>query len=200
VEICKPLMARQFIDTFKASPAGKVTGAEFRRQLLDQLGREIILRMTNGIVIMSTALVSSVLLLHRKGISEDALIRFVNELVKYILKKGYRVGGVNENSSAVAVRNAIGYMSGITSKSKKNIFELTISAGDEFQKILMLSYYRNTLVHAFLPEAFLGCALAAFGEQLSSKEGVPLGRVHEQTRFLVHLLRNEYYLSYSLEA
>ena len=74
------------------------------------MGREIIVRMTNGTVIMSTALVSSVLLLHRKGISEESLIRFVNELVKYILKKGYRVGGVNENSSAVAVRNAIGYM------------------------------------------------------------------------------------------
>lgn len=138
--------------------------------------------------------------MHRKGISEDSLIRFVNELVKYILKKGYRVGGVNENSSVVAVRNAIGYMEGITSKSKKNIFELTISAGDEFQKILMLSYYRNTLVHAFLPEAFIGCALAAFGDQLSSKEGVLLGRVHEQTRFLVQLLQNEYYLSYSMES
>jgi glycerone phosphate O-acyltransferase/fatty acyl-CoA reductase len=111
-------------------------------------------------------------------------------LVKYILKKGYRVGGVNENSSAVAVRNAIGYMEGITAKSKKNIFELTISAGGEFQKILMLSYYRNTLVHAFLPEGFVGCALAAFGDQLSSKEGVSMSRVQEQTRFLVHLLRN----------
>jgi glycerol-3-phosphate O-acyltransferase len=27
----------------------------------------------------------------------------------------------------------------------------------------MLSYYRNTLTHAFLPEAFVGCAIAAFG-------------------------------------
>ena len=53
------------------------------------------LRLTNGIVIMSTSIVSSVLLMHRKGISEDALIKFVNELVKYILKKGYKVGGVN---------------------------------------------------------------------------------------------------------
>jgi hypothetical protein len=42
------------------------------------LGKEIVLRMTHGIVIMSTALVSSVLLMHRKGISEDSLIRFVN--------------------------------------------------------------------------------------------------------------------------
>jgi hypothetical protein len=51
-----------------------------------------------------------------------------------------------------------------------------------------------------MPEAFVGCALAAFGEQLSSKEGVPMGRVHEQTRFMVNLLRNEYYLSYSMES
>ena len=56
---------------------------------------EIISRMTQGVVIMSTALVSSVLLMHRKGISEEELIKTVNELAKYILKKGYKVGGVN---------------------------------------------------------------------------------------------------------
>jgi hypothetical protein len=50
-------------------------------------------------------------------------------LAKYIIKKGYKVGGVNENSSAVAVRNAIGHLSGITTRTKKNIFELTIKAG-----------------------------------------------------------------------
>jgi glycerol-3-phosphate O-acyltransferase len=98
------------------------------------------------------------------------------------------------------VRNTIGYLSGITSKSKKNIFELSISAGDEFQKILMLSYYRNTLTHAFLPEAFIGCAIFAFGEQLSLKEGVLLSRIHEQTVFLMRLLREEYFLEYSLES
>lgn len=100
---------------------------------------------------MSTAIVSSVLLMHRKGIEEDALIKMVNEIVKYVLKKGYQVGGVNQNSSAVAVRNAINYLDGIIFKTKKNIFEFTISAGGEFQKILMLSYYRNTLTHVFLP-------------------------------------------------
>lgn len=98
----------------------------------------------------------------------------------------------------MAVNNAIGFLSGITSKTKKNIFELTISAGDEFQKILMLSYYRNTLSHAFMPEAFVGCALASFGEQLSLLEGVPIPRVHEQTKFIVNLLRNEHYIQYSL--
>lgn len=44
---------------------------------------------------MSTAIVSSVLLMYRKGIEEDALIKMVNEVVKYVLKKGHQVGGVN---------------------------------------------------------------------------------------------------------
>ena len=59
------------------------------------VGRAIINQLTDGIVIMSTAIVSSVLLMHRKGIEEDALIKMVNEIVKYVLKKGYQVGGVN---------------------------------------------------------------------------------------------------------
>jgi glycerol-3-phosphate O-acyltransferase len=33
----------------------------------------------------------------------------------------------------------------------------------------MLAYYRNTIAHAFLPEAFLGCAFMSFGEQLYQK-------------------------------
>lgn len=102
-----------------------------------------------------------------------------------MLKKGCQVGGVNENSSAVAVRNAITYLDGVITKTKKNIFELTISAGGEFQKILMLSYYRNTLTHVFLPEAFIGCAIVSFGEQLYSNEGISLTRIHDQSVFLM---------------
>ena len=147
---------------------------------------------------MSTALVSSVILMYRKGVSEDDLIKTVNEISKYALKKGYKVGGVNENSSAVAVRSAISYLEGIITKTKKNIFELTIQAGSQFQKILMLAYYRNTLTHAFLPEAFVGCTIAAFGEQLHSNEGITLARIHEQTIFLMSFLQKSYFLEYSL--
>ena len=107
--------------------------------------------MSEKVVIMSTALVSAVLLMHRKGISEDLLIKTVHWLTKYIMRKGYKIGGINENSATFAVRNAINYLDTITLKTKKSIFELQISAGNEFQKILMLSYYRNTIAHTFLP-------------------------------------------------
>jgi glycerol-3-phosphate O-acyltransferase len=194
------MMGRQFVESLKkAEPSINLERPECRKYVLTRLGKEIVSRMMGSIVIMSTAIVASVLLIHRKGISEDQLIKTVTDITKYILKKGHRVGGVNENSSAAAVRNAIGYLSGITKKSKKNIFELTISAGDEFHKTLMLSYYRNTLTHAFLPEAFVACALSAFGDQLSLKEGIPLARAHAQSAFLARLLREEYFLEYSLE-
>ena len=71
------------------------------------------------------------------------------------------------------------YLSEITKKTKNNVFELQIRADDDFQKILMLSYYRNTIVHAFLPEAFFGCVLASFGTQLYKIDGVEFNRLHE---------------------
>jgi hypothetical protein len=44
---------------------------------------------------MSTGIVSAVLLMYKNGVSEEKLIKTVNYLVKYIIKKGYKVGSLN---------------------------------------------------------------------------------------------------------
>ena len=64
----------------------------------------------------------------------------------------------------------------------------------------MLSYYRNNLTHCFLPEAFIGCVMASFGEQLSTQEGVEPERVKQLCIFLMGLLKNEYFIDYRLES
>jgi hypothetical protein len=51
--------------------------------------------MTDKLVVLSTGIVSCVLLMNRKGITEDNLIKSVNWITKYILKKGYKIGGIN---------------------------------------------------------------------------------------------------------
>jgi glycerone phosphate O-acyltransferase/fatty acyl-CoA reductase len=145
-------MGKHFIKGLKtANPAIDLSMPECRKTVLSRLGKEIMGRMMGSIVLMSTAIVSSVLLIQPKGISEDQLIRTVTLLTRYILKKGHRVGGVNEILPVAAVKNAIAHLSGIITKTRKNIFELSISAGNERQKLLVLSYYRNTLRQAFLP-------------------------------------------------
>ena len=125
-------------------------------------------RLTGGIVVVSTAIVSSLLLMHRKGVSEDDLVRSVNEVTRLVLQKGYKVNRVSENSGAVTVNSAAKFLRGVT-KSRRSIFELSTSGEDGLQNILMLSYYRNTLLHAFLPDAFLACALSSFGEHMSAR-------------------------------
>ena len=52
-------------------------------------------KLNEKLVIMSTGVVSAVLLMHRRGISEDNLIKTVNWISKYIVKKGYKIGGIN---------------------------------------------------------------------------------------------------------
>jgi len=81
-----------------------------RQDAIQSLGKSIIYSMTEKLVVLSTGIVSCVLLMNRKGITEDNLIKSVNWIAKYILKKGYKIGGINENSSAIAVRNAITHL------------------------------------------------------------------------------------------
>ena len=190
VEISEPMFLNSYIRNKKLEM--EKLQVQQPLSLSEQLGNEIIYKLNEKLVIMSTGVVSAVLLMHRRGISEDNLIKTVNWISKYIVRKGYKIGGINENSSAFAVRNAINYLETITVKTKKSIFELQIGVGNEFQKILMLSYYRNTIAHAFLPEAFLGCAMMAFGEQLYQKEGIKSDRLQEETLFLMEMLELEY--------
>lgn len=93
-----------------------------KNEITKKLGFKIVHMMSEKVVIMSTALVSAVLLMHRKGISEDLLIKTVHWLTKYIVRKGYKIGGINENSATFAVRNAINHLDTITVKTKKSIF------------------------------------------------------------------------------
>lgn len=56
----------------------------------------------------------------------------------------------------------------------------------------MLAYYRNGLVHIFLNEAYICCALESFGESIGEIQGFSLQRLWEQTSFLSNLLREEF--------
>jgi len=56
--------------------------------------------------------------------------------------------------------------------------------------VLMLSYYRNNLVHVFINEAEVACALLGFSIQKES--GFPLDQVWKRVQFLKTLLNEEF--------
>lgn len=165
---------------------------DHRKEIVIGLGYEIIFRMQQKIVVMPTALVAAVILMHRKGISEDYLVEKVEWLGNELVKRQSKLGSMNENSTSIAVRNAINHLEAIISKTKKDIFELSVSPKVDYKNILLLSYYRNTLMHIFALEAFVGCAMSAFGHQIAWKEGVSIERLWEETQFLIRLFQKEF--------
>lgn len=50
-----------------------------------------------------------------------------------------------------------------------------------------------------MPEAFIGCVVHSFGNQLNEKEGVKLSRVHEESIFIMNLMKEEYSLEYDIQ-
>ena len=107
VELCDPISVKQYINGLDKK---NLQSPKYRQDAVQILGKQIIYKMTDRLVVLSTGIVSCVLLMHRKGITEDNLIKSVNWITKYILRKGYKIGGINENSSAIAVRNAITHL------------------------------------------------------------------------------------------
>lgn len=82
------------------------------------------------------------------------------------MQKGYKINRLSQNSGTVVVNSVVKFLSGVK-KNRRNIFELSSAGEDGMHKILMLSYYRNTLLHAFLPDAFLACALTSFNQSMN---------------------------------
>jgi hypothetical protein len=142
---------------------------------------------------MPTALVSAILLMHRRGVTEDELISKVEWLCDEIKARGFKTGGLDSGSAQIAVRNAIGHM-GQTVTHKKDMFEPSVSLHTDYKNILLLSYYRNSLHHIFACEALLACTMFSFGEKLSWGEGISKQRVIEETLFLSNLLESEFVL------
>lgn len=155
------------------------------------LGLEIAYNFQDLASIMPTALVSAVLLTHRHGIGEEALVAEVGWLRQEIASKKYRVNGISQGPSATAVQQALAHINDSVVR-KKDLFETKITIKNDFRSILMLSYYRNGLMHVFFKEAYCACALFAFGEKLAYAEGVPRDRLREEALFLSAFLRNEF--------
>lgn len=95
------------------------TNNEQRKELVSHLGYDVIYALNEKLVIMPTAIVAALLLTQRKGISEDLLVEKVEWLGNELLIRKAKIGSMNENSTSIAVRNAINHLGEIVTKTKK---------------------------------------------------------------------------------
>lgn len=156
------------------------------------LGWQIIRKLTERVIIMPTAICASLLLMHRKGISEDELIKQVEYLIKVLRIRGAHIPSYC-NSAQICVRKGTYHLNETVGK-KKDIFEPRVIPKVDYKNILLLSYYRNNLIHVFIAEAFISVSLFGFGHHLSSTKGVDRFELWEKVQYIINLLENEFVL------
>ena len=160
-----------------------------RRQLVNGLGHDLIRVINDNLIIMPTSIVASIILMNRKGLIEETLIKKVEWLIPEILKRG---GKVTTEFVLVTVKQAISHLDNLLEK-KRDIFHPSYTAKHDFKNIILLSYYRNMLGHLFFNEALIACSLVAFGYELAWKDGVPVERLWESTSYLQKLIGKEWF-------
>ncbi|KAI9592107.1 acyltransferase-domain-containing protein [Syncephalis fuscata] len=118
----------------------------------DLLGIAYCQILQNGCsVIMPTALVGTVILtLRGRGVGRSELIRRVNWLRRAIIRKGGRVAYFGNMSTGDIVDRAVQVMRELISVRKdKDILEPIFYTQQRFE----LSFFRNQVIHLFIPEA-----------------------------------------------
>jgi glycerone phosphate O-acyltransferase/fatty acyl-CoA reductase len=194
VEFAEPISFKSYVQEMVSkqnlSPA---VNKEDRMLITSSLGYHLIHKLSENLVIMPTSICASILLMHRKGISEDELIKQVGYLIQ-ILKQRNVIIPAYCNSAKICVRKGTSHLDETVSK-KKDIFEPRVIPKIDYKNILLLSYYRNNMIHLFINEAFVACSLFGFGHQQSWQTGVHKKDLWEKVLFISTLLRNEFVLA-----
>lgn len=169
--ICnQPISVKEYIETQNlASNAKKLDpfeNEEDKKFITQELGHRIVYELNRGLVYTTTALVATILLTYRGGISHPDVISKVNWLRDEIALKGATIAF--EGTTEELVQRAIHLLSNLVSKQRNRYIPVT-SPEQGYKSILVLDFYRNQLLHLFTGEGFISCAFSAL---FNHKEGI----------------------------
>ncbi|EGG23421.1 hypothetical protein DFA_05553 [Cavenderia fasciculata] len=173
-----------------------------RRMLIQDLGYRIVNDLNKSAIITTTATVATILLTFRRGISREELISRVEWLRDEILLRGGDVAF--EGPSDALVDHSLKLLSNLISK-RRNMYEPAGSQQNNNnnykRNILVLSFYRNQLLHHFLWDGLISCALlsainrqkptsssSSYNSNLKIKESELIGDV----KFLFEIMSVEF--------
>jgi glycerol-3-phosphate O-acyltransferase len=141
--------------------------------------------------IMPAALVGTILLtLRGRGVGRNELIRKVKWLKDEIIMRGGKVAESGRSSTEVLVDRAVGVLRDLVGK-RFDILESVYYPLRRFE----LSYYRNQVIHLFVPECIVSVAMYAtikVGGPIRNQRIAVKTRLFQDAKFLSMLLRDEF--------
>jgi glycerol-3-phosphate O-acyltransferase len=166
---------------------------EERQSLYRKISYEITLEINRVSVVTPFSLVASVLLCHdRRGISHDDLTAVLNSFYDYLSyrKVNFAATLVHKEKAFVDALNLFDE-SGIISKmgaeeeEPDEMEEIVYSLEDDNR--LNLEYYKNNILHFFVPISFVAASLLSSHEDM-----IPLSRIVKDFQFLKRLFWQEF--------
>jgi len=166
---------------------------EERQSLYRRIGYEIVLEINKVSVVTPFSLVAAVILSHdRRGISHGELLDILNEFYEYLsMKKVKFAATFAYREKAIADALNIFTQSEIITKIEadedevEEMQEIVYSLEDE--RRLYLEYYKNNILHFFVPLCFVATSMVKSNEDVMS-----LDRIMGDYKFLKRLLWNEF--------
>ena len=190
INIGEPMIMKSYLES-QEKQIEQMTVDE-RQSLYRKIGYEIELEINNVSVVTPFSLVASGLLSQdRRGISHDELTDILNEFYEYLSTRKVKFAATFAHRERATIDAlSIFVQSEIISRieaeeEEEEMQEVIYSLDDE--KRLNLEYYKNTILHFFVPLSFVATSI------LESREDVmPLSRILGDYKFLKRLLWNEF--------
>jgi glycerol-3-phosphate O-acyltransferase len=191
LNVGEPIIMKSYLEA-QEKPITQMTVDE-RQSLYRKIGYEIVLEINKVSVVTPFSLVASVILSHdRRGISYSELLNILNEFYEYLsMKKVKFAETFASREKAIADALNIFVQSGFISKieaeedEEEEMQEVVYSLKEE--KRLNLEYYKNNILHFFVPLSFVATSMLKSSEDLT-----PLSRIMGDYKFLKKLLWNEF--------
>ncbi len=191
VNIGEPIIMKDYLATGEKQI--DQMNQEERQSLYRKIGYEIVLEINNVSVVTPFSMVASGLLSHdRRGISHEDLTDVLNEFYEYLFTKKVKFAATfAHQEKAIADALNIFAQSKIISKIEaeedeiEEMQEVVYSLEDD--KRLNLEYYKNNILHFFVPLCFVATSMVNSNEDVMS-----LTRIMGDYKFIKRLLWNEF--------
>lgn len=194
IHFAQPISLRRYIqeeineEKRKRGSFDPYNNKEDRKRLVMTLAYRVVYDINMASVATPTALVSTVLMTHeRRGLSRSELIERTDWLKQAVLERNGRVTPFEDTGKIVD--DAVQFLQKLL-KRPKGIPEPLIRPRES--RRVEMSYYRNQLMHLFLSEGVVACAMQAHPNLRAGDPGIPKDALLGHVRSVSQILKFEF--------
>jgi len=191
LNIGEPLLLKSYLASLEVS-FQEMSMSE-RQGLYRKIGYEIVGEINKISVVSPFSLLAAGFLSHyKRGISHDDLMSILDEFYDYLTYKkvkfsstfAYKEKALND---ALNRFESLGHISkmGPEEDEEEELQEIIYSVEDD--KRMNLEYYKNNILHFFIPLSFVATSILS-----TSEDEIPLSKIMEDYRFFKRVFRHEF--------